>query len=153
MSMASTLDLEEERRLFYVALTRAKKRISISYALNRFRFGNMIHSEPSRFLKELDEQFIEYNSRSVSNNNFNSVIKLKKKFEKNKLKKIVLEKINYNFQGQQFEIGMKVKHPKFGIGVIFNLDGQGINKKISVKFKEFGEKTLLEQYSKLEIIN
>jgi hypothetical protein len=48
---------------------------------------------------------------------------------------------------------MKVKHPKFGIGVIFNLDGQGINKKISVKFKEFGEKTLLEQYSKLEIIN
>tara|TARA_A100001011_G_scaffold386741_1_gene463187 strand:- start:697 stop:2940 length:2244 start_codon:yes stop_codon:yes gene_type:complete len=153
MSMASTSDLEEERRLFYVALTRAKKRISISYALNRFRFGNIIYSEPSRFLKELDEQFIEYKIRSVSNNNFNSVVKLKKKFEKNKLKKIVLEKINYNFRGQQFEIGMKIKHPKFGIGVIYNLDGQGVNKKISVKFREFGEKTLLEQYSNLEIIN
>ena len=153
MSMASTSDLEEERRLFYVALTRAKKRISISYALNRFRFGNIIYSEPSRFLKELDEQFIEYKIRSVSNNNFNSVVKLKKKFEKNKLKKIVLEKINYNFRAQQFEIGMKIKHPKFGIGVIYNLDGQGVNKKISVKFKEFGEKTLLEKYSNLEIIN
>ena len=59
MSMSSRADLEEERRLFYVALTRAEKRATLSYALSRYRWGNLIDCEPSRFLDEIDEAYLD----------------------------------------------------------------------------------------------
>lgn len=61
MSLSSRPDLEEERRLFYVALTRAKKEVTLSYASSRYRWGNLIYCEPSRFIEEIDEQYLEYN--------------------------------------------------------------------------------------------
>lgn len=61
MSLSSRPDLEEERRLFYVALTRAEKEVTLSYASSRYRWGNLIYCEPSRFIEEIDEQFLEYN--------------------------------------------------------------------------------------------
>lgn len=61
MSLSSRPDLEEERRLFYVALTRAEKEVTLSYASSRYRWGNLIYCEPSRFIEEIDEQFLEFN--------------------------------------------------------------------------------------------
>ena len=58
MSMTSRADLEEERRLFYVALTRAEKRATLSYALTRYRWGNLIDCEPSRFIEEIDDNIL-----------------------------------------------------------------------------------------------
>ncbi len=60
MSLNSRPDLEEERRLFYVALTRAEKEVQLSYATSRYRWGNMIYCEPSRFIEEIDEQFLQF---------------------------------------------------------------------------------------------
>ena len=60
MSLSSRTDLEEERRLFYVALTRAEKEVNLSYASSRYRWGNLIYCEPSRFIEEIDEQFLEF---------------------------------------------------------------------------------------------
>jgi DNA helicase-2/ATP-dependent DNA helicase PcrA len=61
MSLSSRPDLEEERRLFYVALTRAEKEVQLSYAASRYRWGNLVYCEPSRFIEEIDEKFLEYN--------------------------------------------------------------------------------------------
>ncbi|MBL4710002.1 MAG: UvrD-helicase domain-containing protein [Flavobacteriales bacterium] len=60
MSLSSRPDLEEERRLFYVALTRAEKEVRLSYAASRYRWGNLIYCEPSRFIEEIDDKFLEY---------------------------------------------------------------------------------------------
>lgn len=61
MSLTSRPDLEEERRLFYVALTRAEREVNLSYASSRYRWGSLIYCEPSRFIEEIDEEFLEYN--------------------------------------------------------------------------------------------
>src|SRR5690606_16913172 len=66
MSLNSRSELEEERRLFYVALTRAMKKLHLSFATSRFKFGTMINSEPSRFLQEIDPQFL-----MLENSSFN----------------------------------------------------------------------------------
>ena len=63
MMMSSRADLEEERRLFYVAITRAKENLYFSYALSRYRFGRLINCEPSRFIEEVDPSFIFVNKR------------------------------------------------------------------------------------------
>ncbi len=63
MMLSSRADLEEERRLFYVAITRAKKKLTLSYALNRYRFGRLKNCEPSRFLEEIDPRFIKVNKK------------------------------------------------------------------------------------------
>ena len=60
LSKNSRSDLEEERRLFYVAVTRAKINLTLSYAVSRFKWGNLIQCEPSRFLEELDPKYIEH---------------------------------------------------------------------------------------------
>ena len=59
MSIMSREDLEEERRLFYVALTRAKKKANLSYSISRYRYGSSLSCEPSRFLEEIPSEFIE----------------------------------------------------------------------------------------------
>lgn len=66
MALNSRSELEEERRLFYVAITRAEKKATISYATTRYRFGNIIYCEPSRFIDELDEKCVEYAEEPVS---------------------------------------------------------------------------------------
>ena len=65
MSMTSRADLEEERRLFYVALTRAEKKATLSYALTRYRWGNLIDCEPSRFIEEIDDKYLDANFINV----------------------------------------------------------------------------------------
>src|SRR6185295_17480330 len=63
MMLNSRADLEEERRLFYVAITRAQKRLFLSYALTRYRFGRLKNCEPSRFLDDVDQNFIKVSTR------------------------------------------------------------------------------------------
>ena len=64
MALNSREELEEERRLFYVALTRAEKKVTLSYATTRYRFGQLTYGEPSRFIEEIDEQYINQNAQS-----------------------------------------------------------------------------------------
>src|SRR6202012_4426127 len=71
MSLNSRSDLEEERRLFYVAVTRAESKLTLSYATSRFKFGTLINCEPSRFLDEIDAQYLEldFTARPAAGNN------------------------------------------------------------------------------------
>ena len=73
MSMNTRSELEEERRLFYVALTRAEKQAYLTYALSRYRWGKLIDSEPSRFIEEIDEQYLE-NTTPIEERRYNPML-------------------------------------------------------------------------------
>ncbi|KFF07879.1 ATP-dependent helicase [Chryseobacterium luteum] len=153
MSSATREDLEEERRLFYVALTRAEKQVFFSYAVSRFQWGKITDAEPSRFLSEIDEEYIEFlnpamekrfiNTTGIKSNIFDehpseqrSFRKVEKKTidkgesskpasETRKLKPVSTAKI-INPSGassQDIEVGDKVRHDRFGIGEVSFLDG------------------------------
>ena len=141
MSGESQENLEEERRLFYVAITRAEKRLFLSFATNRFKWGQYIDCEPSRFLSELNTQYISKTEIiSKQKNKFynNKKQVLKNKFEKKNntfklppnLKKLssVTKNIKHS-DLSKIQNGMKVLHSKFGNGKILEISGDEANKK------------------------
>ncbi len=163
MSSESQEALEEERRLFYVAITRAEKRLFLSFASTRFKWGQFIDSEKSRFIDELDEKCLEMHEHFPS-----SELKKSTKFLINKnqlnsnkfdlnLNKRRLKKVNYFAKNDCSDIekiknGMNVKHSSFGIGKIINISGEGANKKATVFFSGVGQKNMLLKFAKLEIV-
>ncbi len=172
LSVNSREDLEEERRLFYVALTRAKTKIQLSYATSRWRWGQLTDCEPSRFLYEIDEEFLDWQYQTKVNFQ-NKIIPFrdnsKKLFEKSIPQKIKftpkkapkqLTKANTamskvgseNTKNKQLKVGMLVKHNRFGQGKILEIDGLIDNKKAIILFNKSGQKTLLLKFAKLEII-
>lgn len=164
MMLSSRADLEEERRLFYVAITRAKTKLFMSYALNRYRFGRLKNCEPSRFIEEVDPAFIKVNRKFSSNDPVSPGVNYITKNFVNNLKKEnttkkFASKINHTPSADfvasdtsNLTEGMKVEHPKFGYGVVTLVDEQGSNKKAKVDFEQAGEKTLLLSFAKLRII-
>ncbi len=163
MMLSSRADLEEERRLFYVAITRAKKKLHFSYALNRYRFGRLKNCEPSRFLEEVDPAFIKVNkkfsttaplSSAESYVTQNFVKNLKKDQANRKFASAPAHQVSADFEPSDtssLEVGMKVEHPKFGFGEVTLIDEQGSNRKAKVNFDNTGEKTLLLAFAKLRI--
>lgn len=164
-------DLEEERRLFYVAITRAKKRAFISYSKTRMRWGVPVFSNPSRFVAEIDPEFLE-----IYQNSFSAVSKQNKFAEKSKTgnfgenefeyplsqgKKLIkmrtAESTSVSNVGHQlkseFQPGMNVYHEKFGKGKVLQIEGSGSNIKVTVFFQNTGQKQLLLKYARLKIIN
>lgn len=177
MSMNTRSELEEERRLFYVALTRAEKQAFLSYAQSRYRWGKLIDCEPSRFLEEIDEKFLEYLSqkvppqlnRFINEDIFGSVPQHKIRLKRSAVKKRPdkpktiqlstpknLKKIQA-LGGPLFDnnitVGNIVEHNKFGKGEVINLEGVGSNKKAEIKFGIVGTKKLLLQFAKLKILS
>ena len=166
MMLSSRADLEEERRLFYVALTRAETQLTLSYSLTRYRFGRLKSCEPSRFLKELNPVFLNkpVSARpELSNsmgkerdfsNNYNSILNSykSKNVKAPSLKKV--KEASKNFEASDtssLQTGMKVEHPKFGLGLVTNIDQSTQSRKATINFEKFGEKTLLLSFAKLKI--
>jgi len=130
--------LAEERRLCYVAMTRAMQKLTISHAESRRLYGQEKFHAPSRFISELPEQDIEY-------------IRLKTQVSRAQSpapKKPTSLGISQDIQG--FRLGQGVKHAKFGMGVIIAQEGEGENSRLQVHFKEAGSKWLMTAYAKLE---
>ena len=163
MMLSSRADLEEERRLFYVAITRAENKLSLSYALNRYRFGRLKTCEPSRFLEEIDSSFLNVPRRSTTTtespaqNYFakNFVNNMKQQQAGRRFVRHTNHKPSADFQPSDtslLEVGMKVEHPKFGFGAVIEIDRQGSNQKAKVNFYKEGEKTLLLSFAKLKIL-
>jgi DNA helicase-2/ATP-dependent DNA helicase PcrA len=161
MMLSSRADLEEERRLFYVAITRAETKLFLSYALSRYRFGRLKSCEPSRFIEEIDPNFIKVNERAkvkevVNNDNYTKsfVTGMKKSTASQPVKSRSTYKPSPDFQPSDTSglvSGMKVEHPKFGYGKVAEIDETGSNRKAKVNFDDFGEKTLLLSFAKLKI--
>ncbi|MCG8391326.1 MAG: UvrD-helicase domain-containing protein [Cytophagales bacterium] len=162
MMLSSRADLEEERRLFYVAITRAKAKLFLSYALSRYRFGRLKNCEPSRFIEEIDPVHIKLNKKYTSSEPvFSNTPDYTKNFVTG-MKKTVsskpVKKSSYKppadftpSDTSNLQAGMKVEHPKFGYGMVVAMDESGANRKAKVSFDDFGEKTLLLSFAKLRI--
>jgi DNA helicase-2/ATP-dependent DNA helicase PcrA len=170
MALHSRPELEEERRLFYVALTRAEKLATLSYATSRYRYGNIITSEPSRFIEEINAEFLDIANPSrgagVSMNQFNLERKIGRTKEplfttRRNLKKIE-DSDTTNEQSATTEInpsdlsdlkvGYNVKHERFGKGKVVGLEGTPPIK-ATVFFPQVGNKQLLLKFAKLEILS
>ena len=163
-SLNSRADLEEERRLFYVALTRAEKHLTISYCESRYRWGNLIFCEPSRFIDEIKSEYLDEpvgkaflkKESNLEKESSASAWKNNQGIQKNNLKKIS----NITNSGgvtssetELFQTGMDVEHQRFGKGKIVNIEGTGSNKKATVFFQTVGQKQLLLKFAKLKILN
>ena len=160
MNIDSRNGLEEERRLFYVALTRAKNKVNISYSQTRYRWGNLDYCEPSRFISEIDPLYVENNSVNEEKNkiqikseSFNSINKPNASMIK-KLKKIDLFYKNKNVKKNiDVESGIYVYHERFGKGLVTLIEGTGSDRKALIDFEKFGRKKLLLNFAKLKILN
>lgn len=175
LSVNSRTDLEEERRLFYVAITRAEKRCMLSYAATRYRWGNLTSSEPSRFLEEIDSACIDYantaarHAFSGSKNDDDLPLSFARKSQRNAPQTITqqqpatrknLVKMNAvntaptlidNSHLKSLTVGMTVQHERFGQGQVIALEGNFPNTKATVAFTG-GEKQLLLKFAKLVIV-
>lgn len=179
MSSSTREELEEERRLFYVALTRAEKQAYFTYAVSRFQWGKITDSEPSRFLSEVDSKYIEFinpmmearfvNHSGISSNIFDETPSEPRFFKKKEEKKTLERNIGVPVPKKQLkpvatakiinpsgsssediEVGDRVRHDRFGIGEVTFLDGTDPqNIKAKVVFSNEGEKNLILKFAKL----
>ncbi|AUC23155.1 ATP-dependent DNA helicase [Polaribacter sejongensis] len=180
MSMNTRSELEEERRLFYVAITRAEKVAYLSYAQTRYRWGKLVDAEPSRFLEEIDDQYLNYITPKSTNpaiNNFvdksifddapkgirfqkpiqrkkmeRDLVKKKEIIIPKNLKKVSQATSKPNLFDGNIVVGNFVEHNRFGTGEVIGLEGNGPNKKAEIKFGTVGKKKLLLQFAKLKVI-
>ena len=181
MNLDARSGLEEERRLFYVALTRAEKRAFLSFTQSRYRWGKLNDAEPSRFIEEIDESFLDYEI-PTSSYEYKPLIdtsvfgdhkptKVASQVPKSwdgkpnttpnpsQLKK--LRKIQATGQPTtspkeeiiQLPNGTKVEHQRFGKGVVVLVEGAGNDRKATIKFAGVGEKKLLLRFAKLKILS
>lgn len=175
LSINSRTELEEERRLFYVAVTRAEKNCTISYAASRFQWGNLITSEPSRFISEIDPDFLSFETaygapqgggRSLnsgksgfdrpftgglnrmpgSTGTQTSPRGLKSMSELN-------SKAGAGDSNIDIKVGYNVEHERFGKGKVTKLEGSGVDRKATIFFPHAGAKTLLLKFAKLTILD
>lgn len=155
MSVNSRADLEEERRLFYVALTRTEQKAFLSFASTRFRYGNLNYCEPSRFLSEIDDRLIE--SPSIQKVAKRELTRKKYSLQDRVIKrKLVKPSAAAGSRLSQEEManlvkGSKVLHERFGSGEIIDIEGEFPNKKATVNFSGVGQKQLLLKFAKLKL--
>jgi DNA helicase-2/ATP-dependent DNA helicase PcrA len=171
-SLNARADLEEERRLFYVAVTRAQQKLTLSYAENRYRWGTPSMCEPSRFISEIPQQFIDLPkklaqpaSHSFSGTNWSLNLPglsppSPKSNPPGNFKKIstsAQEPDSKLPEGppsdyEQITTGMTVAHERFGNGKVVNIEGVGPNRKATVFFQSVGQKQLLLRFARLRIV-
>ncbi len=166
-SLNSRADLEEERRLFYVAITRAEKAATLSYAENRYRWGNLSICEPSRFIEEIDEKYIDAPRKTFNHPSDFSKFRFddnkpvsKTTYKKDGLKKIGDSRNKQTKDTPQFDAsptddiraGVQVEHQRFGKGKVLNVEGNGPSRKATVFFPAVGQKQLLLKYARLRVV-
>ncbi len=176
MSINTREELEEERRLFYVAVTRAKARLWLTYANTRYRFGNLTQNDPSRFIDELPEErldrtFASGNMRNNQTSFYNPFEKSSSFGRNNTTRPVQQEKPAYlttapvkikehtptpGFMASDtsnLQQGQKVEHQKFGFGEVTKMEGAAHNPIATVVFEHNGEKKIMLNYAKLRIVN
>lgn len=161
---SSRPELEEERRLFYVAVTRAEKQVTLSYAQTRFNNGQRMGGEVSRFVEEIDPQYIELPATrrtmpepgTLPRAFFNAGKPEPKKTTipttRNSQKPRTAAVPNTPAQIGSIMPGMRVSHEKFGIGKVLNIEGAGDSRKATVFFEGVGQKQLMLKFAKLTVI-
>lgn len=155
MSINSREEIEEERRLFYVAMTRAEKKLILSYCNQRFKWGNIVESEPSRFLSEIDNKFtINNNIQRETPSIDNKLLRIKKIRTKPTLSN--LKKIKKDISNSIININISVDdnvfHERFGKGKVIEIEYDGNNSRATINFQNSGQKKVLLRFAKLKIL-
>ena len=180
MNMNTRNELEEERRLFYVAITRAEKQAYLTYTQSRYRWGKLIDAEPSRFIDEIDDSFLEYLT-PITENRYRPLLDVdifdEVDHSKLRLKKPVtgrppsgpseeqLRKLrrlrplssdtdkNFSAEAANLKEGTMVEHVRFGRGKIATIEGVGADTKAEINFENGGLKKLLLRFAKLKVLD
>ncbi|MCH5231512.1 MAG: UvrD-helicase domain-containing protein [Muribaculaceae bacterium] len=179
MSQTSMEEVEEERRLLYVAITRAKDTCTITYAGSRFRNGQTVLSSPSRFIGDINPRFLNLKNSSKIGNNEYSAVNPYKNYQNNRsafngtrnrfsgskpasaslpgtnLRKVTdagLSNVVPQHTPDELKVGDSISHPKFGIGEIISIDSISGEPSITVEFREMGQKKLLLRFAKFDIL-
>ena len=181
LSLNTRSELEEERRLFYVALTRAEQRAILTYTLSRYRWGKLVDAEPSRFIDEMDDQYIDYAipkeeyvfKPMINKGIFGGFEPPQSQFKERVSKDRVNTTPSQNQMGKlrkinavdnastpnissgltDLEEGMTVEHARFGYGKVISVEGKANDKKALIDFRGVGQKHLLLRFAKLKIKN
>ncbi len=179
MSINTREELEEERRLFYVAITRAKHRLWMSFANARYRFGQLQQNDASRFLEEIPEDFLDRSYagggvRNAGGNLGSAFDRMQRGFGGNQTSNVKGEtkrpsyvapvarpQVKEHVPSADFvpsdtsnlQAGQKVEHQKFGFGEVMKMEGAAHNPVATVKFELNGEKKIMLNYAKLRIID
>lgn len=170
MAMDTQDGLDEERRLFYVAITRAEQFLTLSYANSRYRYGQMRYNEPSRFLEEIPAQRVESVGHTRSRGNFDRSFsdtvaggngggaKVSGNFRKRSPRRAPLidPKDFKPAKPQEIQAGMKVLHLKFGEGKVLSIDGSANSRIATIFFKDADDpqqRKIMLKFAKLQILN
>jgi DNA helicase II / ATP-dependent DNA helicase PcrA len=171
LSINSRTELEEERRLFYVAVTRAEKTCTISYASSRFQWGNLVSSEPSRFISEINQDYLSFENpygssmgggrslnsgRPVTERGFvgglNKTTVAPSSGSLKSLSDLSSKPATSEAMNLDLKVGYNVEHDRFGKGKVTKLEGTGVDKKATIFFPHAGAKTLLLRFAKLTVL-
>jgi DNA helicase-2/ATP-dependent DNA helicase PcrA len=167
-SSGSAKEIEEERRLFYVAITRAMKRVVITLSKTRYRWGSLIDCRPSRFIREIDPKFLKITGNNPRSTSGRSMEEEEEEF-KNPVPttkpvrriipvsnkpgpKLPSEDFSEHDDPSAIQSGMLVSHSRFGNGKVLQIEGEGNNRMATVFFKDTGNKQLLLKFARLKII-
>lgn len=179
LSLNSRQELEEERRLFYVAITRAELKLHLTFATSRFRFGSISFSEPSRFITEIDQKYLALDPRMVKSTpaptkqgGFNYSNSYGKTPKANTAKPAVSKSFTSSIKPKSITVsnfkpdpsfspddtsqlaeGMNIIHQRFGPGSVVKIEGAADSRKATINFEEVGEKQLVLKFAKLQIVN
>lgn len=173
MSLSEPSGLEEERRLFYVAVTRARERATVSYALNRYKWGKLENCKPSRFLEEIGDKYLEYpdrKGRQAERRNTAITYENKGRWQQRSDEKRPgyttpdtkrFKRVNTGSVApgsdqdaapvEKLVEGISVYHDRFGRGVILSIDGEAPNNTALVEFDNTGKKKLLLRFARLKL--
>ena len=153
MSINSREEVEEERRLFYVAMTRAEKSLTLSYCNQRFKWGNLIECEPSRFLSEVDNKYTNKNSLQQQPSHIDNTLLRLRNFKK---RKNISKLKSFKSSSQNIKINIKINdivfHERFGKGEVKQIELDGENSRATISFNNSGEKKVLLKFAKLKVI-
>jgi DNA helicase-2/ATP-dependent DNA helicase PcrA len=137
----SLSELEEERRLFYVAITRAEVHCYLSYSDTRFRYGKMEFGSPSRFLRDIDSQYLRLPGQPITASRI---------VESRPAKPMPAPDAPTD---ASLRVGQSIEHDRFGIGRVTKVEGTGENAKATIDFQNAGEKQLLLRFARFKVIN
>jgi DNA helicase II / ATP-dependent DNA helicase PcrA len=167
MALMNRQELEEERRLFYVAVTRAERKLYLSFATSRFKYGSLIPCEPSRFIDEIDAKYLDMSLASMKskavyqrNSDEEQFVSANKPTSNKSIfttPKVAapLPPEDPNFVAgdiSHLKVGDMVQHQRFGRGVVAEIEGEGQNQKAKVNFDNIGTKVLVLKFAKMRIL-
>ena len=161
MSGDGEREIEEERRLMYVAMTRARKYLTLLFATSRFRYGSVDFCTPSRFLKEIDSRYLSVAGGSLSGTvpgarggqraGFDAK-PAPKPWEHGKFQKVTESMLKETAPVQTLQVGNVIEHERFGIGTVISVEGTGGDTKAVIRFLNLGEKTLLLKFARYKVL-